>query len=423
MMKSSMNVGAASLLIAGCFGSLTAGEEGGFDRWRGQVEPAQAVQVKDERLKLSPEKPAVWSKGTPLRQLQTLSPGRGVPANGAIDPQSVVVRSGDRVLVREKEYLADPVWGSLGIGPQPSVTSDEEVSVDYRYSLRRIDSVVRSGEGKESLVKGHSHLTTPQPPALQPGQVRLANIFIDYFQEGKTAQIFPVLEPADRTATLTTPGRIPRTLAKLKAGGPVKIVCWGDSVTVGGDASTPDLRYSALFERRLKAKFPAADIAVETIAVGGSNSLQWLYPDKFKHPSGQCDWQKIAQARPDLVTIEFVNDAGLGGNAELFKQTYDEIRSRLGGLNAEVLFITPHFTMPGMMGFQTLRDPEGRPYVLALRRYAREHGLALADASSRWEHLWKEGLPYTTLLMNGINHPDDRGHALFADELLKCFGQ
>jgi hypothetical protein len=59
--------------------------------------------------------------------------------------------------------------------------------------------------------------------------------------------------------------------------------------------------------------------------------------------------------------------------------------------------------------------------VFALRDYAAKHNLALADASARWEHLWREGLPYVTLLRNGINHPDDRGHAMFADELMKCF--
>ena len=47
--------------------------------------------------------------------------------------------------------------------------------------------------------------------------------------------------------------------------------------------------------------------------------------------------------------------------------------------------------------------------------------IALADAAARWGHLWKEGLPYLTLLHNTINHPDDRGHRLFAEELWKCF--
>jgi len=74
-----------------------------------------------------------------------------------------------------------------------------------------------------------------------------------------------------------------------------------------------------------------------------------------------------------------------------------------------------------MMGFQNTREAEKRPYVLTLREFADKHNVALADASARWEHLWKEGLPYLTLLHNTINHPDDRGHRLFAEELWKCF--
>jgi hypothetical protein len=68
-----------------------------------------------------------------------------------------------------------------------------------------------------------------------------------------------------------------------------------------------------------------------------------------------------------------------------------------------------------------MREAERRPYVLALRDFAGKRQVALADAAARWEHLSKEGLPYLTLLHNTINHPDDRGHRLFAEELWKCF--
>jgi hypothetical protein len=47
--------------------------------------------------------------------------------------------------------------------------------------------------------------------------------------------------------------------------------------------------------------------------------------------------------------------------------------------------------------------------------------VALADASLRWGHLLQEGIPYPTLLANSINHPDDRGHQLFALSLMELF--
>lgn len=387
---------------------------------RGGVAPAKIVEIKGERARLSGEAPKGYAVGTKLKHLQTRGPGVGTPAPGAVLASSVVVRHGDRVLEKGKDYLLDPVWGSVGVAPGSSVTPADEVVIDYSYSLRRLDSRIRSGDGKELVREGEHDLTVPQPPALGPGETRIANLFVDYHSDGRAAEEFPVQETAAQAKTGSTAGRIPRTMAKIKGGAAVKIVCWGDSVTVGGDASSAQTRYPAVFESRLREKFPAARLTVTTVAVGGSHSRQWLWPDKFpRQKAGECDWAKVAAEKPDLVTLEFVNDAGLA-SPEL-ERVYGEIMSRVRALDAELVLITPHFTMPSMMGFKTLRDAERRPYVLGLRAFAEKHGIAVADASARWEHLWKEGLPYVTLLRNGINHPDDRGHALFADELMRCF--
>ncbi len=381
------------------------------------VAPAPTVRVEGEQARLSADEPHMWARGTKLRQMQTLGPGNGTPAQGAADLDSIVVRHEGRVLEVGKDYVVHPVSGSLGIGPEPTVAANAAITIDYTYWLRRLDSKIKTADGSVEIRAGEPALSVPEPPALKSGEVRLANLFVDYGCDGTDAEVYPVQESADQAKTGTTAGLIPRTLAKIAAGEPVKIVCWGDSVTVGGDTSSPEYRYSAVFARRLKAKYPDKKIDVETIAVGGSHSRQWLWPDKYPGREG-CHWQRIADAKPDLVTLEFVNDAGLSGPSLV--HVYDEILTRVQALGAELILITPHFTKPEMMGFNTLRDPERRPYVLGLREYAGKHSLALADASARWEHLWKEGLPYVTLLRNGINHPDDRGHVLFADELMKC---
>ena len=76
-------------------------------------------------------------------------------------------------------------------------------------------------------------------------------------------------------------------------------------------------------------------------------------------------------------------------------------------------------TIDGGIG-QTKRRQDANGRIVRFLTGER-YDYALADATARWEHLWKEGIPYVTLLRNGINHPDDRGHALFADELMGCF--
>jgi lysophospholipase L1-like esterase len=387
-----------------------------------KVAPAPVLTVAAEPLRLSVDKPAGWSKGTRLRACNA----RDVNACGAFVPGSLEIRRAkDGELLKEGEdYLVDADWGHVGLGPRSRVTAKDTVFASYRYSLLRLDTIQVCADGTVSLKQGEPHISAPVPPAADAGCRALAHVLVPYrATETREDHIYPILETADQAVTRTTPGRIPKTLAKLKAGGPVRIVCWGDSVTAGGNASQPELRYVDVFAAGLRERFPRAQVDVENISAGGSNSRQWLFPDRFPYRGLHGDasparFERVLAAKPDLLTIEFVNDAGL--NAQQVEETYGDILKRLEPLGAEVILITPHFTMWRMMGFKSMREAERRPYVHALREFAEKHRVALADAAARWEHLWKEGLPYLTLLHNTINHPDDRGHRLFAEELWKC---
>jgi len=59
--------------------------------------------------------------------------------------------------------------------------------------------------------------------------------------------------------------------------------------------------------------------------------------------------------------------------------------------------------------------------VQALRAFAAERGVAVAEASELWCELWRQGIPYITLLANSINHPEVRGHRMFAEALMALF--
>lgn len=382
--------------------------------------PAEIKNVKHEKLKLSGDTPKWFEKGTRLAYIQTLGPGKGTPACHAFDPQSLVVKFKGQVLQCGIDYLVDSDWGVLGIGSNARITLNDEVEVDYKYSLLRIDSLVRDANGQAHIIVGKSDLTTPVPPVLGSGQKLLANIFVDYFSSGKNCEILKVCENVNIVSNTST-GLIPKTLRKLQNGQSVRIVCWGDSVTEGGDASFPEKRYTSIFQKLLRTKFPNADVILSVIAVGGSNSKHWLYPEKFKHPSRtkDCDFEQIIKFRPDLVTVEFVNDASLC-SGEVF-EIYSDIKNRVNAIDSEVIFITPHFTSSIFMNIDPIRGSETREYVFSLKEYARQNKIALADVSARWEHLQFEGVPYITFLKNGINHPDDRGHAIIAQELIKCF--
>ena len=88
------------------------------------------------------------------------------------------------------------------------------------------------------------------------------------------------------------------------------------------------------------------------------------------------DFQRVLDLKPDLVTIEFVNDAGL--DVQGVENVYSEILKRLEPLGTEVILITPHFTAMSMMDFTSMRGREHRAYVEGLYQFAEKHHLAVA---------------------------------------------
>ena len=66
-------------------------------------------------------------------------------------------------------------------------------------------------------------------------------------------------------------------------------------------------------------------------------------------------------------------------------------------------------------------DDDPRSYVAGLKEFCAKHHIALADASFYYGHLYRRGIPYSTLMVNNINHPNKLGMSLFADALMKLF--
>jgi lysophospholipase L1-like esterase len=412
---------AVVLLCCSAAGGQKSDVETTIDPQHPVVKPGEVVTVTGDTLTLSADKPVAW-KGSALPSLLTGDPQNGIgriTEQGALLPKTLVVKFGDKTLVEGKDYLLDPVWGTLGIGPGSSLTPKDTVTASYQYAKLRLDSVVKEVNGSSRILTGISNITTPHAPDIAAGETRVANILVPYNSNGRDVQVFPILESPTQAITASTSGRIPQTMAKLKAEKNVKIVCWGDSLTAGGDASRPAKRYPAVFEQMLRTKFPQATIEVKAVAAGGSTSREWLYPDKF-HYGGSLSWDMVAREKPDLVTVEFANDNYIDA-PETIPAIYDDILNRIHALGAEVIFVTPSYFDFDYMKFKSFQDPDRRAHDLFLYNLTEQRHLGLADAAARWGHLWKEGVPYTTYLVNSVNHPDDRGHEFFAEELMKNF--
>ena len=392
-----------------------------------QVPPAVEIVVANERytaLPLYQSNAPGWAKGIALRGVKT----QETAAKGMLDPASLQLRAGtepDAPLLRQGEdYAADLAWGTFGRLPAGRIREGESVLASYHYGQCRLDALVRTRDGQVRLREGFPHVAVPRPPTLAEGEVALANLWVPgRLKQLSADNLLPVLETEYPAAPKASPSPVdrflPKTLAKLRQGQPVRLLAWGDSVTDASYLPVPAReRWQAQFVERLKSRFPQANIELITEAWGGRNTDSYL-----GEPPGSLHnyKEKVLGAKPDLIVSEFVNDSGF--SPAQVEERYSKLWVDFQGIGAEWIILTPHYVRPDWMGLTRERDidEDPRPYVAGLRQFAARHDMTLADAARRWGRLWRQGLPYTTLLSNAINHPDPRGMKLFADSLMELF--
>ncbi|MBN8245986.1 MAG: SGNH/GDSL hydrolase family protein [Verrucomicrobia bacterium] len=200
---------------------------------------------------------------------------------------------------------------------------------------------------------------------------------------------------ADQTALL------PRSRARLAQGGPFKIVAFGDSITAGGDATSPGLIFWQRWAESLQRRFPQAQITAVNGATGGDSTVQGL----------QRLEDKVLKERPDLVLIGFgMNDHNRGGVPVLqfaanLRTMIDRIRA---ATPAEVVLFSAFPPNPEWkFGSHHMED-----YAAATVRVAAETGCAYADVFTNWQAIATRKKP-EDLLGNNINHPNDFGHDVY----------
>lgn len=392
-----------------------------------RVAPPELVTVTSERYNALPifnPHAGGWVKGAQLRGVQaqeTTSPG-------LLEPDSFILRAGpqssDALLERGKDYEIDLAWGTFGRTTNGVIQPDQPVFASYRHGQLRLDAIVLTRDGRIVLRKGEARAAAPVSPKIEPGERHLGNIWLPKpAARLEPENLFPILELAFPEPPKSDPSpaeqHLPKTMKKLQSGERLRILAWGDSVTVG--MYVPDWernRWQEQFVARLRQRFPKADIELLTEAWGGRTTGSYLN----EPPGSEHNYrEKVLATKPDLIVSEFVNDAGL--NPQQVEERYGKLLADFQEIGAEWIILTPHYVRPDWMGLTREReiDVDPRPYVAGLRQFATHHPVALADASLRYGRLWRQGLPYNTLMMNAINHPDARGMKLFADSLMELF--
>lgn len=191
------------------------------------------------------------------------------------------------------------------------------------------------------------------------------------------------------------------TRAKLKAGGSLKIVAFGDSITAGGDASKPELIFWQRWADDLQRKYPRARLTAVNAATGGDSTIQGL----------QRLEAKVLDEKPDLVLIGFgMNDHNLGGvPVPDFEQNLKEMIHRIRDeTSAEIILFSAFPPNPKWkFGSHHMAD-----YAAATGRVARDTQTAYADVFTNWQAIAAHKKP-EDLLGNNINHPNDFGHWIY----------
>ncbi|HOV73832.1 MAG TPA: SGNH/GDSL hydrolase family protein [Candidatus Hydrogenedentes bacterium] len=388
------------------------------------IEPPALVKVTDEkydRLPVFNEKAPGWLKGVKMPPLQA----EECSATGLLTPGSFRMKDApgsSRFFVAGEDYGFDEFWATFGRIEGGAIAENQPVYCDYEYAHHRLDSLVAGVDGVLRVVRGAPAQALALPPAVNAGETVIANVFISGETRKLTEEsLFPVdanLPPAYSGSIPVAERLLPRTLAKLREGKPVVVVAFGDSVTCGGGvgANKADW-YQYQFQKLLQARFPKSPVTMLTAGWGGASSKAYLDSPRGSEHDFVRD---VLEPKPDLVTIEFVNDAYLdeAGVAAHYAGVVGQLQQN----GSEVILITPHLVRPDWMKVETMKfDEDPRPYVRGLRQFGEAHGIAVADASAEWCALWRRGIPYITLLANAINHPDVRGHELFARVLLGLF--
>ena len=351
----------------------------------------EAVAVHHERHAELPvfntEAGGGWRKGSPLAGLKADE----CTACHALHPDSIVVAAGtgdDAPRYKHgRDWEADLAWGCVGRLPGGRIGSEQPVFISYVYTPARLDSIILDAAGTISLRCGKPHIATPLPPPLSSGETRLVNIYLEGHADALADDcLYPIMETGfpepSRSGPSIAERLLPRTLERLENGEPLKVLAWGDSVTDGRFLDDPAReRWQGQFIARLRERFPRACIELATEAWGGHNTSSYL----AEPPGADHNYQeKVLDVKPDLVVMEFVNDAGLppGICEERYRKFLDDFR-RIG---AEWIILTPHYVRPDWMGLDRQReiDEDPRLYVTFLRTFAARHGIALADASRRY---------------------------------------
>ena len=130
---------------------------------------------------------------------------------------------------------------------------------------------------------------------------------------------------------------------------------------------------------------------------------------------GVQELDSVLACKPDLVIVAYgMNDVG-GRNPEAFRANIDMMLRRIKAANpaTEAVLVATMTGNPDWVHTPAEMFPKYRAALASLER----PGVVLADLTSVWLRMLERKRP-TDLTGNGVNHPNDYGHRLYAQTIL-----
>lgn len=187
----------------------------------------------------------------------------------------------------------------------------------------------------------------------------------------------------------------------------IHLVFHGHSVPAGY-FKTPAVNTLASYPyqvlKQVKALYPHAVVNVITTAIGGENAI-----------NGEKRFESdVLNHKPDVLFIDYaLNDvaAGLDPSRAAWERMIQKALKR----KIKIILMTP--------------SPDQRVAILdsttglarhaqQIRSLAEKHGLGLADSYARFQRHVAAG-DSLSRYMSQVNHPNEAGHALIAEEIMK----
>lgn len=229
-------------------------------------------------------------------------------------------------------------------------------------------------------------------------------------------QVVASYDTSERWSGFTPQSKVallPRITAKTKGGESIRLIVLGDSISAGYNASAKtDVKpYSPAYPARVVdglKKMGAGRVELINLSISGMTSA-W----------GVTQISQVISAFPDLAIIAFgMNDADGVTPPELGDNTRQMIEAiRKDRPNCEFILVAGMIDNPdwvaNQQSFLDFRDE-----LLKLEG----NGVAVADVTSLWLDLMRRKSFYD-LTGNGVNHPNDLGHRIYAEVILKLLNR